>query len=70
MIEETITNILRWLKLFVETVGAFFIGVGANIRADSFLKVVRSPSESGYESTRLCVGHRSRGLYLGVSEAF
>ena len=39
MIEETIRNIVLWLKLFVETVGALFIGVGAIFALIRFLKV-------------------------------
>ena len=29
MIEETITSVVLWLKLFVETTGALLIGLGA-----------------------------------------
>ena len=63
MIEETITSIVLWLKLFVETTGALFIGVGAIFALIRFLKVVRSPSESSYESTRLLL---ARFLSLGL----
>lgn len=63
MIEETITNIVLWLKLFVETVGALFIGAGAIFTLIRFLNVVRAPSARGYESTRLLL---ARFLSLGL----
>jgi uncharacterized membrane protein len=63
MIEETIGNIVLWLKLFAETVGALFIGVGAIATLIRFLNNLRRPSESGYESTRLLL---ARFLSLGL----
>ena len=63
MIEETIRNIVLWLKLFVETVGALFIGVGAIFALIRFLKVLGNPSTRGYESTRLLL---ARFLSLGL----
>ena len=63
MIEETIANIILWLKLFVETVGALFIGVGAIATLIRFLAMLRNPSEGGYESTRLLL---ARFLSLGL----
>ena len=63
MIEETIANTVLWLKLFVETIGALFIGVGAIATLIRFLNNLRSPSERGYESTRLLL---ARFLSLGL----
>ena len=52
-IEETLGNLILWLKLFVEVTGAVLIGVGAIIAMSRLLKVFGSPSLGGYEKTRL-----------------
>lgn len=63
MIEETITTLVLGLKLFVETIGALFIGVGALLTLARFLRVLTKPSIRGYESTRLLL---ARFLSLGL----
>ena len=63
MIEETITQAVLWLKLFIEVIGALFIGAGAICALIRFFKVLGSPSERGYESTRLLL---ARFLSLGL----
>ena len=63
MIEATIANVVLWLKLFVETIGALFIGVGAIVTLIRFLKNLSNPSERGYESTRLLL---ARFMSLGL----
>ena len=63
MIEETITRVVLGLKLFIETVGALFIGVGAILTVVRFLRVLPHPSTRGYESTRLLL---ARFLSLGL----
>ena len=63
MIEETITTLVLGLKLFVETIGALFIGVGALLTLARFIRVLSKPSIRGYESTRLLL---ARFLSLGL----
>lgn len=63
MIEETITNVVLWLKLFVETVGALLIGIGAILTLLRFLRVLIHPSVRGFEGTRLLL---ARFLSLGL----
>ena len=63
MIEATITNVVLWLKLFVETVGALLIGVGAILTLVRFLRVLVHPTVRGFQSTRLLL---ARFLSLGL----
>ncbi len=63
MIEETITRIVLGLKLFVETIGALFIGIGALLTLFRFFKVLANPTIKGYESVRLIL---ARFLSLGL----
>lgn len=63
MIEETITRLVLGLKLFVETIGALFIGVGALLTLFRFFKVLAKPTIRGYESIRLLL---ARFLSLGL----
>ena len=63
MIEETITRLVLGLKLFVETVGALFIGAGVVLTLFRFFKVVSNPTVRGFESTRLLL---ARFLSLGL----
>lgn len=63
MIEETITRLVLGLKLFIETTGAFFIGVGAVLTLVRFFKVVANPTIKGYEGVRLLL---ARFLSLGL----
>ena len=61
--EVTINNVVLWLKLFVETVGALMIGLGAILTFIRFLRLVGHPTIRGYESTRLLL---ARFLSLGL----
>ena len=63
MLEETITGLVLGLKLFIETIGALFIGIGALLTLGRFLRVLAKPSIRGYESTRLLL---ARFLSLGL----
>jgi len=63
MIEDTITRVVLGLKLFIETVGALLIGIGALLTLASFFKVLAKPTIRGYESTRLLL---ARFLSLGL----
>lgn len=63
MIEETITSAVLGLKLLIETIGALFIGVGAILTLVRFLKMLKTPTERSYESTRLLL---ARFLSLGL----
>lgn len=63
MVEETLTNLVLWLKLFTEIIGALLIGLGVVLALARFLKVVTKPSARGYEKTRLLL---ARFLSLGL----
>jgi uncharacterized membrane protein len=52
-VEETLSNLILWVKLMVEFVGAFLIAVGAFLALVRLLKVFRKPTLGGYEHTRL-----------------
>lgn len=63
MIEETITRLVLGLKLFIETAGALFIGIGALLALARFIRVLSRPTIRGYESIRLLL---ARFLSLGL----
>src|SRR5262245_1365202 len=63
MIEETITNAVLGLKLFIETIGALFIGVGAILSLIQFVRLLKTPTERSYERVRLLL---ARFLSLGL----
>lgn len=57
------TRVVLGLKLFIETVGALVIGVGAVLAIVRFFRVLLQPSIRGYETTRLLL---ARFLSLGL----
>jgi len=52
-IEETLGNLVLWVKLVVEMIGALLISVGAGLALARLVKVFLKPSLGRYESTRL-----------------
>ena len=62
-IEETLSNLVLWVKLVVEMIGALLIAVGAGLALSRLIKVFLKPSLGGYESTRLIL---ARFLSLGL----
>ena len=61
--EELITNLVLWLKLVIEVVGALLIGVGVLITTIRLGGVIRRPQLAGYDAARLVL---SRYLALGL----
>jgi uncharacterized membrane protein len=62
-IEGTMTNLVLWLELFIEMVGASLVGLGVVLTMGRLAGVFRRPSEVGYEKTRLVL---ARFLILGL----
>lgn len=52
-IESTIINLVSWLRLLVESVGAFIIGIGVFLAVYQFIKVFLSQKPEGYTNIRL-----------------
>jgi uncharacterized membrane protein len=61
--EDTISNLVLWIKVVVELIGAVLIGVGAVLAVARLLRVFRRPTIGGYEKTRLIM---ARFLSLGL----
>lgn len=61
--EELITNLVLWLKLAIELVGAVLIGIGVVITTIRAAGVVRRPQLTNYDKVRLVL---SRFLALGL----
>jgi len=62
-IEETVANIVLWLKLVAEIVAALLIGVGVVWAVVRALGVLLRPTPRGYERTRLLL---ARFLSVGL----
>jgi uncharacterized membrane protein len=62
-LEETLGNLILWLKLFAEIVGALLIGIGIVLAIAHFLGLFRKPTVRRYERTRLLL---ARFLSLGL----
>ncbi len=62
-VEGVVTNLVLWLKLVIEIVGALLIGIGVVITTAGLAGVLRRPRLEGYEKTRLTL---SRFLALGL----
>jgi uncharacterized membrane protein len=62
-LEQAISNLILWLKLFAEIIGALLIGVGIVLAIKRFFYVVQKPAIDGYEKTRLIL---ARFLSLGL----
>jgi uncharacterized membrane protein len=62
-LEATLGNLVLWVKLFAEIVGAVLIGIGIALGLARFLGISRSPSQQSYEKTRLLL---ARFLSLGL----
>jgi uncharacterized membrane protein len=62
-LEETLGNVVLWLKLSVEIVGALLIAIGAVLAVGRLLGIMRKPAGVRYERTRLQL---ARFLSLGL----
>jgi uncharacterized membrane protein len=62
-VEETLGNIVLWLKLIAEVIGAVLIGTGVLLTLGRFLRVLRTRTTRSYEKTRLLL---ARFLSLGL----
>jgi len=61
--EEMITNLVLWLKLVIELVGALLIGIGVVITTIRAARVIGRPQLADYDKARLVL---SRFLALGL----
>jgi uncharacterized membrane protein len=61
--EDAISNLILWIKLIVELIGALLIALGAATAFVGLTRVLRRPTERGYEKTRLVL---ARFLSLGL----
>jgi uncharacterized membrane protein len=62
-VEDFISSLVLWVKLFVELIGALLIGLGAVFALGRLINVFRRPTIRGYERTRLIM---ARFLSLGL----
>jgi uncharacterized membrane protein len=63
--EETIINLVSWLRLLVETTGAVIIAIGVVLAAIQFVKVLISRKAENYTSIRLLLAR-----YLALALEF
>jgi len=52
-VEETLGNLILWIKIVVEVIGALLIAIGAFLALGRLLNLFRKPTVGGYEHTRL-----------------
>lgn len=64
-IENTIINLVQWLKLFVEATGASIIGLGVLIAAYQFVRALISPENESFNRIRLTLAR-----YLALALEF
>jgi uncharacterized membrane protein len=64
-IEPTIINLVSWLKLFIETIGAVIILIGVVLAFIEFVKVLSSAKPNGYTKIRLLLAR-----YLALALEF
>ena len=65
VVEPTVINIVSWLKLLIETTGAFIIAVGIVLAFVEFVKVLSSAKPEGYTKVRLLLAR-----YLALALEF
>jgi len=61
--EEIVGNLVLWLKLLLEVIGAFWIGLGGLLASIRFVRVLGHPDVRVYEKCRL---YLSRFLSVGL----
>jgi uncharacterized membrane protein len=64
-IENTIINLVQWLKLAIETTGAVIIGIGIIIAAFEFVRSLVPPQMESYNRIRLTLAR-----YLALALEF
>jgi uncharacterized membrane protein len=64
-VEPTITNLVSWLKLLIETTGAIIISIGVVLAFVEFVKVLSSAKPEGYTKVRLLLAR-----YLALALEF
>ena len=64
-IEPTVINLVLWLKLIVETIGAFIIAIGVVLAFIEFFKTLSSSETEGYTKIRLLLAR-----YLALALEF
>lgn len=62
-VENTIVNLVQWLRLTIETTGAVLIGIGVVIAVYEFIRTIIPPQLEGYNHIRLTL---SRYLALAL----
>jgi len=65
LVEPTIINLVSWLKLFIETIGAIIILIGVVLAFIEFVKVLSSAKPNGYTKIRLLLAR-----YLALALEF
>lgn len=64
-IENTVINLVQWLKLAIETTGAIVIGIGVVIAAFEFVRSLVPPQLESYNRIRLTLAR-----YLALALEF
>ena len=64
-VEPTIVNLVSWLKLFIELVGAVIIAIGTLLAILQFFRTLRSGQNEGYTQIRLLLAR-----YLALALEF
>lgn len=64
-VENTIINLVQWLKLMIETTGAVIIGIGVVIAVYGFIRALIPPQMEDYNRIRLTLAR-----YLALALEF
>lgn len=64
-VENTVINLVQWLKLAIETIGAIIIGIGVIIAAYEFVRSLVPPQMKSYNRIRLTLAR-----YLALALEF
>lgn len=64
-VEENIINLVQWLKLLLETIGALVIGIGVGIACYYLVKRLFNPKVDNYNKIRLVLAR-----YLALALEF
>lgn len=52
-VEQTVVNLVHWLRLIIETTGAVIVCFGVGLAVFEFLRLLISPKSGGYNQIRL-----------------
>src|SRR5688572_6802282 len=64
-VEDTIINLVQWLKLLLETIGALIIGIGVLIAGYYLFRRLLPPEQTNYNRIRLILAR-----YLALALEF